>query len=108
LSEIGDVRRFESSAKLAAFAGIDPAVKQSGDFNGTHCKMSKRGSPYLRRAIWLAATVAAFHDPAVSILYQKKRAEGKSHGTTMGHICRKMISIIFAVMRNNTPYLTAI
>lgn len=108
LSEIGDVRRFESSAKLAAFAGIDPAVKQSGDFNGTRCKMSKRGSPYLRRAVWLAATVAAFRDPAVSNLYQKKRAEGKSHMTTMGHICRKMISIIFAVMRNNTPYQPAI
>ena len=108
LSEIGDVRRFESSAKLAAFAGIDPAVKQSGDFNGTRCKMSKRGSPYLRRAIWLAATVAAFRDPAVSALYLKKRSEGKSHMTTMGHICRKMISIIFAVMRNNTPYQPAI
>lgn len=104
LSEIGDISRFESSAKLAAFAGIDPTVKQSGDFTGTRCKMSKRGSPYLRRAIWLASNSAAFHDPAIMQLYAKKRAEGKSHMTTMGHICRKMTSIIFAVLRDNTPY----
>ena len=108
LSEIGDIRKFDSSAKLAAFAGIDPAVKQSGDFSGTRCKMSKRGSPYLRRAIWLASTVAAFRDPAIKLLYDKKRNEGKSHMTTIGHICRKMVSIIFAVLRDNEPYSPAL
>lgn len=48
LAEIGDINRFDSPEKLAAFAGIDPSVKQSGEFNGTRCRMSKRGSPYLR------------------------------------------------------------
>ena len=108
LSEIGDISRFDSPVKLAAFAGVDPSVKQSGDFNGSRCKMSKRGSPYLRRAIWLASVVAAFKDPAIHAFYQKKRAEGKSHMTAMGHICRKMLSIIFAVLRDNKPYLPAI
>ena len=109
LSEIGgDIRRFSSSAKLAAYAGVDPTVKQSGDFSGTRMKMSKRGSPYLRRAIWLASTVAAFKDPAIHALYERKRAEGKDHMTVIGHICRKMISIIFAVLRDNTPYLPAV
>lgn len=109
LSEIGgDIRRFSSSAKLAAYAGIDPTVKQSGDFSGTRMKMSKRGSPYLRRAIWLASTVAAFKDPAIHALYERKRAEGKDHMTVIGHICRKMISIIFAVLRDNTPYVPAV
>ena len=108
LSEIGgDIKRFSSSAKLAAYAGVDPTVKQSGDFSGTHMKMSKRGSPYLRRAIWLASTVAAFKDPSIHSLYERKRAEGKDHMTVIGHICRKMISIIFAVLRNNTPYVPA-
>ena len=106
LSEIGgDIRRFSSPAKLAAYAGVDPTVKQSGDFSGTRMKMSKRGSPYLRRAIWLASTVAAFKDPAIHALYERKRAEGKDHMTVIGHICRKMISIIFAVLRDNTPYV---
>lgn len=109
LSEIGgDIRRFSSPAKLAAYAGVDPTVKQSGDFSGTRMKMSKRGSPYLRRAIWLASSVAAFKDPAIHALYERKRAEGKDHMTVIGHICRKMISIIFAVLRDNTPYVPAV
>lgn len=108
LSEIGgDIKRFSSPAKLAAYAGVDPTVKQSGDFSGTRMKMSKRGSPYLRRAIWLASTVAAFKDPAIHALYERKRAEGKDYMTVIGHVCRKMISIIFAVLRDNTPYVPA-
>ena len=108
LSEIGgDIRRFSSPAKLAAYAGVDPTVKQSGDFSATRMKMSKRGSPYLRRAIWLASTVAAFKDPVIHALYERKRAEGKDHMTVIGHVCRKMISIIFAVLRDNTPYVPA-
>ena len=109
LSEIGgDIRRFSSPAKLAAYAGVDPTVKQSGDFSATRMKMSKRGSPYLRRAIWLASTVAAFKDPVIHALYERKRAEGKDHMTVIGHICRKMISVIFAVLRDNTPYVPAV
>lgn len=109
LSEIGgDIKCFSSPAKLAAYAGVDPTVKQSGDFSGTRMKMSKRGSPYLRRAIWLASTVAAFKDPAIHALYERKRAEGKDHMTVIGHICRKMISIIFAVLRDNSPYVPAV
>lgn len=109
LSEIGgDIKRFSSPAKLAAYAGVDPTVKQSGDFSGTRMKMSKRGSPYLRRAIWLASTVAAFKDPAIHVLYERKRAEGKDHMTVIGHVCRKMVSIIFAVLRDNTPYVPAL
>lgn len=109
LSEIGgDIKRFSSPAKLAAYAGVDPTVKQFGDFSGTRMKMSKRGSPYLRRAIWLASTVAAFKDPAIHALYERKRAEGKDHMTVIGHVCRKMVSIIFAVLRDNTPYVPAL
>jgi transposase len=104
-SEIGDISRFESSAKLAAFAGIDPTVTQSGEFTGTRSRMSKRGSPYLRRAIWIAASSAVIHDPAIRAFYDKKRSEGKSHMTAIGHVCRKMVSIIFAVMRDNKPYV---
>ena len=105
-SEIGgNINRFSESGKLAAFAGIDPTVKQSGEFTGTKNKMSKRGSPYLRRAIWLASTVAAFKDPAINQFYEKKKAEGKEYLTIIGHICRKMVSIIFAVLRDNKPYV---
>ena len=103
LSEIGDIARFPEPKKLVTFVGIDPSVRQSGEFVGTHNKMSKRGSPHLRRAIWLAATVAAFHDPVLSAFYQKKRAEGKHHYTAFGAVARKLTFIIYAVLRDNKP-----
>jgi len=104
LSEIGDVSRFSEPKKLVAFVGVDPSVKQSGEFVGTQNKMSKRGSPHLRRAFFLAANVAAFRDPVLSAYYQKKRAEGKHHYTAVGAIARKLICIVYAVLRDNKPY----
>ena len=83
LAEIGDITRFESPDKLAAFAGIDPSVKQSGEFNGTRNKMSKRGSPYLRRAFWLAAVSGIRANPALKAVYDKKRAQGKHHAVAV-------------------------
>jgi transposase len=105
LSEIGDISRFPEPKKLVAFVGIDPSVHQSGEFTGTQNKISKRGSPHLRRAIWLAANVAAFHDPVLSAFYQKKRAEGKHHSTAIGAVARKLTLIIYAVLRDNKPYV---
>lgn len=105
LSEIGDISRFPEPKKLVAFVGIDPSVHQSGQFTGSQNKMSKRGSPRLRRAIWLAANVAAFHDPVLSAFYQKKRTEGKHHYTALGAVARKLTLIIYAVLRDNKPYV---
>lgn len=104
-SEIGDISRFEKPSQLVAYAGLDVSVKQSGEFVGTHTKISKRGSPYLRRAIWLAATVAAFKDPALSKYYQGLRNRGKAHGTAVGAVARKLTNIIFAVLRDNKAYI---
>jgi transposase len=105
VSEIGDISRFSEPKKLVAFVGIDPSVHQSGEFTGTHNRMSKRGSPHLRRAIWLAANVAAFHDPVLSAFYQKKMSEGKHHYTALGAVARKLTFIIYAVLRDNKPYV---
>lgn len=76
LSEIGDISRFSSADKLAAYIGVDPAVNQSGEFVGTHVHMSKRGSPYLRRAVWMASVGAVQRDPMFKAYYEKKAAEG--------------------------------
>ena len=105
LSEIGDISRFTEPKKLVAFVGVDPSVKQSGQFVGTQNRISKRGSPNLRRAIWMAATVAAFHDPVLSAFYQKKRSEGKHHSSAIGAVARKLTLIIYAVLRDNKPYV---
>ena len=104
LSEIVDVSRFKSADKLAAFAGIDPTVKQSGDFVGVKNHMSKRGSPYLRRAIWIASTCAVQHDPMFKAYYEKKASEGMRYMKIIGHVTKKMAAVIFAVLRDNKPY----
>lgn len=105
LSEIGDISRFSSADKLAAFAGIDPTVKQSGDFVGVKNHMSKRGTPYLRRALWLASTTAAHFDPMFKAYYEKKSAEGMRYMKIMGHVTKKMATVIFAILRDNKTYL---
>ena len=105
ISEIGDICKFDSPRKLVAFAGLDATVAQSGEFEASHNVMSKRGSPYLRKAIFQAALVASFKDPVLSIYYQKKRAEGKHHLTCIGAVARKMCNIIYAVLKNNQPYI---
>lgn len=108
LSEIGDIARFKSAEKLAAFAGIDPTVKQSGDFVGTRNYMSKRGSPYLRRAIWMASTIAVMWDPMFKAYYQKKSAEGMRYMKIIGHVTKKMACVIYAVLRDNKDYVPCI
>lgn len=104
LSEIGDISRFSDPSKVVAFAGLDASVKESGDFTGTHNHLSKRGSPYLRRAIWTSAGIAAIHDPVLHQYYLKKRSEGKAHGTAIGAVSTKLIRIIFAVLISGKPY----
>lgn len=87
-----------------AYAGMDPSRKQSGNYESTHNSMSKRGSTYLRRAVWNAAVVAAQKDPALNAFYLKKRDEGKNYMTTIGGVSHKLLNIVFAVMRDNKPY----
>lgn len=108
LGEIGDISRFSNASKLAAYAGIDASVRQSGEYQSTNNKMSKRGSPHLRKALFQAALIAAFHDPVFSAFYQKKRSEGKHHLTAVGAVARKLCNTIFAVLKNNTPYIPQI
>ena len=105
LSEIGDISKFDSPRKLVAFADLDATVTQSGEFEAAHNVMSKRGSPYLRKAIFQSALIASFRDPVLSVYYQKKRAEGKHHLTCVGAVARKMCNIIYAVLKNNRPYV---
>lgn len=104
LSEIGDVSRFESEDKLVAYAGIDATVHQSGQFQATKMHMSKRGSPYLRLALWQAASMAIQHNEELKVYYEKKRVEGKAHGTALGAVCRKLLVRIYVILKENRAY----
>lgn len=104
LAEIGDIKNFDSSNKLVAFAGIDPSSNQSGNSSSVNEKTSKRGSPYLRHALFTAAFVAISNDVHLRTFYDRKKAEGKHHFVAMAGVQRKLLGIIFAVLSENRPY----
>jgi len=105
LAEIGDINRFESSDKLVAYAGIDAAVYQTGQFEAAETHMSKRGSPYLRHALWQAASMTVLYEPELKAFYQSKRDQGKHHGTAIGAVCRKLLARIFVILKDQRPYI---
>jgi len=104
LAEIGDVHRFDTLEKLVAYAGINPTQHQSGQFTATETHMTKRGSPYLRQAVWQAAIVAAQYDAELHAYLEAHLAAGKPRGVVLGAICRKLLARIYVVLRDNRPY----
>lgn len=104
VSEIGDIERFDSSSKLVAYAGLDTSVKQSGEFNASKNRISKRGSSYLRRALWMAAFMSLQCDPALYDYYSRLRARGKSHRCAVTAVARKLTIIVWAILKSKQPY----
>lgn len=104
LGEVGGIDRFSNISQFVAFAGLDPSVYESGDFKGTKNHISKRGSKYLRWALWIAADRARMFDPVFKEFYEKKRAEGKCHKIAVCATARKLCNTIFAVLRDDKPY----
>ena len=104
LGEIGDVHRFPSIKELVAFAGLDPSVHQSGQFQATNTRLSKRGSPYLRRAVWIASLSARRFDPDLAAFYQRKRQQGKHFNLAMGAVCHRLLARIYVILKENRPY----
>lgn len=104
LAEIGDINNFDKPSKLIAFAGIDPSENQSGNKSSTNEKTSKRGSPYLRRAIFTASLVAMKNNQDLRDYYDKKKSEGKHHFVAMTGVSRKLLTIIYYILRENRDY----
>lgn len=105
VSEIGDPQRFKSGKQLVAYAGLDPKVKQSGSSLAHNTAITKRGSPYLRRAFFIAASVAQRYDPDLKAYYEKKRAEGKPYSPATVANARHIAHRVLAVLKRGTPYV---
>jgi len=103
LSEIGDIQNFPSAAKLIAFAGLDPKLKESGKYQGK-TPISKRGSKYLRNAIWYSAMVICRVNPTFKQAYQKRREKGKSHRYAVTAAANKLTKIIYHILKNNCSF----
>lgn len=105
LAEIGDINNFDKPSKLIAFAGVDPSENQSGNKLSTNDKTSKRGSPYLRHAIYNASLVAISNEPELRAYYDKKISEGKHHFVALAGISRKLLTIIYYILKEDRDYI---
>lgn len=103
ISEYGDFSLFCSPAQMLSFAGLEPAIYQSGTqtFSG---KMVKRGSPYLRLTLMNVSNSIIHFNPVFHQYYQKKRNEGKPHRVALSHVAKKLIRVIFKLEKDKIPF----
>ncbi len=101
LDEIGDIRYFEHPSKPVAYTGIDTSVSQSGALESLQMHMSKHGSPYLRRALFMAAHNAVNSDSELGAFYEKKHSKGKHYAACKGTVFCKLCFIIYPILSEN-------
>jgi transposase len=104
IGEIQDITRFGAVKTLTAYAGLDPKVKQSGKSLNATGRLTKRGSSYLRRSLFIAANIARRHDPQFKALYDKKRAEGKTYKEAICVVARKLLKVVRSVWLSGEDY----
>ena len=107
LAEVGDFSRFDSPDKLLAYAGMSPSTYQSGQLKNCYPHMEKRGSRYLRYALYNAAKYVCHWDPAFAAYLAKKRSEGKHYNVALSHAAKKLVRLIFALEKSRQPYRLA-
>lgn len=104
VAEIGDVKRFRNAASTVKYAGLNSGVDESGKYSAEGVPITKHGSPYLRRSLWLAANRARQYDPRLKEYYDKLRRKGKPHRVAVTAVARKLCHVVYAVMRDRKPY----
>ena len=107
LAEIGDFSRFPSPDKLLAYAGLSPSTYQSGKLDNAYAHMEKRGSRYLRYALFNATRYVCHWDNSFADYLAKKRSEGKHYNVAISHAAKKLVRLIFALQRSGKPYVPA-
>ena len=105
LAEVGDFSNFASADKLLAYAGLSPSTYQSGQLQNCYAHMEKRGSRYLRYALFNAAKYVCLWCPTFSAYLEKKRSEGKHYNVAISHAAKKLVRLIFAMQRSGKAFL---
>lgn len=105
IAEIGDFCRFDSADKILAYAGMSPSTYQSGQLDNCHSHMEKRGSRYLRYALYNATKYVCHWDKSFGAYLEKKRLEGKHYNVALSHATKKLVRLIFAMERSGRSYL---
>ncbi len=106
LAEVGDFTRFDSPDKLLAYAGMSPSTYQSGQLKNCYPHMEKRGSRYLRYALYNAAKYVCHWDPTFADYLAKKRAEGKHYNVALSHAAKKVSTphICYGEIPSTVPF----
>jgi transposase len=104
LAEIGDFSRFDSPDKILAYAGLSPSTYQSGQLTSSYSHMEKRGSRYLRYAIFNTTKFVCHWDPTFATYLAKKRSEGKHYNVAISHAAKKLVRLIYALEKSRQPY----
>ena len=103
-AEVGDFNKFSSPDKILAFAGLSPTTYQSGNFISSKAKMDKRGSRYLRYALFICAQYVSIWCPVFKDYYRKKRSEGKHHFVALSHVAKKLVRIIYHLQKTGESF----
>jgi len=104
IGEVQTMDRFRTAKAFIAYAGLDPKIRQSGHSLNSTGRLTKRGSSYLRRSLFIAASSARRYDPYFKALYDKKRAEGKTYKIAVCVVARKMATVVRAVWLSEEDY----
>ena len=104
IAEIGDFSRFSNADQILAYAGLSPSTFQSGQLTSSHSHMEKRGSHYLRYALFNATQYVCIWDPTFKAYLAKKRAEGKHYYVAVSHACKKLVRMIYRMQLTGEPY----
>lgn len=107
IAEIGDFSRFDSPDKILVYAGFSPSTYQSGQLDGAYAHMEKRGSRYLRYALYNAAKYVCHWDPTFAGYLAKKRAEGKHYNVALSHAVKKLVRVIYHLEKSKQQYIKA-
>ena len=107
IAEIGDFNRFDCPDKILAYAGFSPSTYQSGQLDGAYSHMEKRGSRYLRYALYNAAKYVCHWDSTFAEYLARKRAEGKHYNVAISHAIKKLVRVIYHLEKTNQQYIKA-
>lgn len=104
IAEIGDFNRFSSPDKILAYAGLSPSTYQSGQLDSGYSHMEKRGSRYLRYALFNATKLVCIWDPTFAAYLARKRAEGKHYNVAISHAAKKLVRVIYRLEKSQQLY----
>ena len=108
IAEIGDFSQFDSPDKILAYAGLSPSTYQSGQLDNCRSRMEKRGSRYLRYALFNATTYVCLWDPTFKAYLAKKRSEGKHYYVALSHATKKLVRVIYQLESSGQQYIRAV